>query len=446
MVYNSSMSEKLSHDTMANNQGETTNANSKNGWSELEELGKKGFKADSKEQASVPYISHESKRNKIFQAAKNVHAAYKNRIAEAYDAVERKQVDEARESIDLGNDRDAVTVMPPTEKRKFLRLIGDKLGIRPKKDQERRRAEASSVAWSEYLEDLEKESARKRAFQEQIEELNRSNEEIGRRDLERKMAEGHSIAEHDKQERFEGQRIQEMVEKELNEKLLKVDDLEIYSSVEGSGVTEKMVEYEGTNIPVYNLDGLPFSMLSTTIDYRADSKEGERGSQNYQPIIDNPSTWLINREEAKAINDFNNHDRTRLLSNNISASYYGSEHNMQAYVRGDLIYGFDHVDAGSVYSAKSGDSGTGAFIDETRTDLWSPDAISNLEKTRQGSYNEVVLNRYSENGVPKRPDYIVTRNRHISEAALRHASYFGIPIVNINDEAYKEQGPEQLDE
>ena len=75
------------------------------------------------------------------------------------------------------------------------------------------------------------------------------------------------------------------------------------------------------------------------------------------------------------------------------------------------------------------------------------DAIAGLEGAHgTPTYNEVLLRRYSENGVPKRPDYIICENGVISEESLRHAKYYGIPILNINTKAYSDKAKRRGEE
>jgi hypothetical protein len=122
----------------------------------------------------------------------------------------------------------------------------------------------------------------------------------------------------------------------------------------------------------------------------------------------------------------------------ISCSYYtSSERNIDNYIPGELVYGFENVGADSVIQAYNGDGMTGNMIGQRETRLSDAGALQRLTELTV-HYNEVVLRRYDENGNPKLPNYIVVRNGKISDVSIRHAKYFNIPIVNIDRSAYRE--------
>ena len=118
-------------------------------------------------------------------------------------------------------------------------------------------------------------------------------------------------------------------------------------------------------------------------------------------------------------------------------------------MRGELIYGFEQVSADSIISISNGDGGTSNMAGRSETNLSDPNILDQITGVNGTSiYNEVLLRRYSENGVPKSPDYIIT-NGTISETALKHAKFFNIPIINIDRAAYEKKmekrGEELLD-
>ena len=49
------------------------------------------------------------------------------------------------------------------------------------------------------------------------------------------------------------------------------------------------------------------------------------------------------------------------------------------------------------------------------------------------------MGRYDDNGQPYKPDFILTSNNNISDYAITHAFYYGIPIINIYNQAYINQ-------
>jgi hypothetical protein len=48
--------------------------------------------------------------------------------------------------------------------------------------------------------------------------------------------------------------------------------------------------------------------------------------------------------------------------------------------------------------------------------------------------------------MPKKPDYIIAENGNITKEALRHAKYFGIPIINVERKVYEEKAKKRGEE
>ena len=257
--------------------------------------------------------------------------------------------------------------------------------------------------------------------------------------LEHDMINARDAIDYEHRDRLQKQRTQEIIERKLNDKLLKNDQLDLEALDENSMVEKRSIDYEGTGITVYNLRGIPFSLLSTTIDYR---KGGyHQGSQTYREVMDHPEIWLEHRDRAMSTSNFGTNSPDA-RGDTISASYYNSESNIENHVHGELIYGFSHVDADSIISISNTDGSTGNTWGggDTKIEKGRVDAIERLEGPGgDGVYNEVCLRRYSENGFPKTPDYIIVEDNKISEAAKRHAKFFNIPILNIDNQAYHEK-------
>lgn len=257
--------------------------------------------------------------------------------------------------------------------------------------------------------------------------------------LEHDMADARDYIDYDHRKRFQKQRTQEIIELGLNNKLLKIDQLEIEVFAGNPGVSKDSISFDGTDITVYDLHGIPFSLLSTTIDYRKDSHH--QGSKTYLEVMKHPEIWTERRDQVETLSSFGTVNQNA-RGDTISASYYNSESNLDNHVHGELLYGFDHVDADSILYVANSDGSTGNNwgSDDTKLDERSFDAIEKLEGPGgDGVYNEVCLRRYSVNGFPKRPDYIITEDGKISEATKRHAKFFDIPIININNKAYQEK-------
>lgn len=257
--------------------------------------------------------------------------------------------------------------------------------------------------------------------------------------LEHTMADARDYFDYARRERARNQRVQESVEQELNSKLLTTEQLELEILDDNPDVTKDLIDFEETNITVYNLHGIPFSILSTTIDYRKGSHH--TGSQTYLEVMEHPEMWAERRDQAESSSSFGTTNQDA-RGDTVSASYYNSESNFDNHVSGELKYGFDHVDADSIISITNSDGSTANNIGrgDTRLNMGSLDIIKSLEGPGgDGVYNEVCMRRYSENGFPKKPNYIIVEDGKITDVVKRHAKFFGIPIINIDTNAYHEK-------
>ncbi|MBR6166075.1 hypothetical protein IKQ65_00385, partial [Candidatus Saccharibacteria bacterium] len=65
-----------------------------------------------------------------------------------------------------------------------------------------------------------------------------------------------------------------------------------------------------------------------------------------------------------------------------------------------------------------------------------------------GNYNEIAIDRYEEDSdKPLSPQFIfVPAERGINELVLRHAKYYGIPIVVVDEKAYIKKNIAESDE
>ncbi len=389
------------------------------------------------------------------------------KLNQKYAATERPLVDQVKADIEErpGRKRDydfERARVSPNFAQKMGRMALDLLRIKIPSIEEKRRREAISVA----LDELNAEEAAHgaeldTAVQRQMEESAPSWADVAAEEplvdakrkeaeeLEHDMSMARNYFETHKDTVLYRQRVQEIVERKLNNKLLSADTLEDEVLSENPGIRKRTIAHEGVEIPVYDLCGLPYSMLTTTIDYRSANQPGDIGTETYRTVMDNPAVWMERRDQAEATAGFGTR-KGDARGDTISASYHNSERNSSSYVPGQLIYGFSHVEADSIISISINDGGTSNMAGKAETQVSNINDIETLETaSKNNNYNEVLLRRYSENGIPKRPDYIVTINGQISEAALRHASYYNIPIVNIEPKAYNERmwkrGEEILD-
>lgn len=273
-------------------------------------------------------------------------------------------------------------------------------------------------------------------------------QERERKNLERDMANAREALDYRKKERFKGDRAQELVEREISQKLLKIDSLEEEVLAENPEINLSSVEFEGEDIPVYNLKGYPFSLLTHAIDYRHANNNNQNhiGVQTMNELLENPAIWTQTEDEAKLGAGYGTRNGDA-RGNVISTSYTNSESNIATRVGNfhdhtHTVYGFSKLEGDSIISIHQGDGGTSNMGGHQRTAIkeYDVDSIAHLEgaSTRSG-YNEILLRRYDETGKPRRPDYIVAENGKITEAAKRHAKFFNIPIINIERQAYNEK-------
>lgn len=240
------------------------------------------------------------------------------------------------------------------------------------------------------------------------------------------------------------ERAQELFERELNGRLTTVGQLIDAIKAGESGIRGHSISYDGAWIPVITLEGFPYAMLTHTVDYRGKDVEGnnESGRKTAQAVVDDPSIWAEDLNKVQAQSDYGVAFKKNTRGNVLSASYTNSEHNMQtSFLKTgrDLTYGFNGVNPDSVIRVVNSDGMTPNMIGEDPTQMHRTGYLRELEETPTHAYNEVTLRRYDPNGKPKLPDYIVAKDGQISEAALRHAKYFGIPIVDIKTDIYKKQ-------
>lgn len=252
--------------------------------------------------------------------------------------------------------------------------------------------------------------------------------------------------------RYEKQRIQEIIEQDLEKQLIKIEDLEEEALFEESGVKKRMEKYGDKPIEVYDLNGYPFAFLQSDICYKLsgndmdllragkDPETTHRGIESAARLYRDPSVWNKNEEDISGPTV----DVKSELSNAIKTSFRRSSDKSieQRYYRGadSICYGFESVSGGQLIGIHAQDGGTPAGYEKDALGLESVDAVERaIENTPAGKYNEFVIKRYNENGAARRPDYIIAENGLITNDMKRHADYWGIPIININMKYYPER-------
>lgn len=387
--------------------------------------------------------------------------AWLNIALDAYQEDERSRVDRLKHDIASDPDDEILDryqqerdFRKPSTLRKVGRVALDVMRIHPQSSEQRRDREAMSLAISEH--DAETKSQRqwrdwvqkKQAASERLrqEEEDRKEAEA----LERDMVEAMDVMRQRSHELTIGQRNQEIIEREINSRLLTVDKLEEEVLSGSHEVSKGVIDYDGAQIPIYHLKGIPFSMLSHAVDFRRYAwmnKKYITGGGTSKALFDDPSIW--SKHEEDALTDKSSGYNAR--GNLVSVSYINSENNINNADKGKLRYGFDKIPGGSFLAFNDRDGGTPNYIGENGTNNVARGLNYNkvLNKLNNISYadghNEALLKRYSDTGLPLLPSYIITESGEIADQALRHAKYFNIPIVDINREIYDKKYEDHIE-
>ena len=383
--------------------------------------------------------------------------AWLNIALDAYQEDERSRVDRLKHDIASDPDDEILDryqqerdFRKPSTLRKVGRVALDVMRIHPQSSEQRRDREAMSLAISEH--DAETKSQgqwrdwvqKKQVVSERLQQEEEDRKEAEA--LERDMVEAMDVMRQRSHELTTGQRNQEIIEREINSRLLTVDKLE-------EEVSKGVIDYDGAQIPIYYLKGIPFSMLSHAVDFRRPSwqNEGHIGVGTSKALFNDPSIWSKHEEDALTDKSYA-YDDYNTRGNLISVSYINSESNIDAAYKGELRYGFSKTPSGSFLYFRIGDGGTPNYKDSDEIDISIReidynDVLDGLNYPRPGwgGYNEVLLKRYSDTGLPLLPSYIITESGEIADQALRHAKYFNIPIVDINREIYDKKYEDHIE-
>lgn len=246
---------------------------------------------------------------------------------------------------------------------------------------------------------------------------------------------------YQRQSAIKGERAQEWAEKLYNKTLTTLEDLEMAVESGDEGVSKRVEQYGDKDIEIYDLDGLPFKTLQHVVDYK--SIEGREGYEMAQKAIANPALWA--RNEAK-IGD--NGKASGEESDTLSVSYVDADVNVEKGAvksRRGVTYGFSRLRPDSVIGIYAGDGATLGNVGKMRPgsdNIWlTPE---DLAKHSTSGYNEILLRRYDEVGEPMKPDFLIVHDGRITEDTKRHAAYFGVPIVNVEEKSYAEKQRKEL--
>lgn len=313
-----------------------------------------------------------------------------------------------------------------------------------------RKAEAAKAVFDEYMEhkaeqDAIAEDMRLQAEKEKTERERWRVEREAQIKKEQEDNEFIKVADAMKErhhERIVGTKIQELAERAFNAKLTSIEEIAAYAEAE-EGASAETLDYEGQEITVYHINRVPIKFLQTTINYKASNRGTafDIGFNSMESLVDNPSFW---DNDASVTTGFESKDSNERLANRISMSYVDEEYSSYGavdFIRGGelpISYAFTHIQPDSLITIQGRDAHSSQNMGEHQPldqDFSSIDP-DNFIINSNNEYNELVMRRYdpSTGKLLYRPDFIRTRNGQISEAMLRHAAYFNIPIVDINQD------------
>lgn len=302
--------------------------------------------------------------------------------------------------------------------------------------------------WEEHLERAQKEAYIDGLLESPLEEIQKSiaNDVSGIMESEAEskknkadyetdinFQQGIAMSRQRHEDAIRNERIREELEKDLNHRLIKVNNLENLAGIDGTGVSSSETDYNGSKIEVLNVDldnykGEPLNLLTHSVDFKQTKMHEVPGQGTSNTLRVLPNIWLERRDQTELNSNYD------ARSDVIFTSYSNPNNSNTKPVGGDIIYGFDHVDADSILKLYERDGKTPLELSyrlnapkENQLDFF--DQVEN--GASKGSYNEVAIRRYDETGKPKLPDYLLAYNGHISEDAKNHASTFNIPVINL---------------
>lgn len=381
-------------------------------------------------------------------------------ILEHYEKDRRQRIDSIKRDLNKGwgkigglsiREQKEINVEPRLW-RKIGRTALDAVNLHPPASERRRQQEALAVARAERK--AEREEA---VFQREMEDvarqigddvsemiLEKNWKERDRKQLEREMVDRMDVWRSDERARYESERKQEFLERDLNDKLVTVDELEEQVEIGSSEVSRRYMEFDGKEILVYDLKGLPFAMLSHSIEYKDNglNKDNISGVATSRILKENPGIWRQRDDEFDVVSL-----GSGARGNTISVSYINSEHNLNTRYgsnssRSPVCYGFEHVEGDSILANGVGDLASTNNFGKMRGAthrLFDWEVLESMPIDHSDFYNEVVLRRYGETGKPRLPDYIIAQNGTITVDMLKHAAAFDIPVVNIEEKFYNEK-------
>lgn len=383
-------------------------------------------------------------------------------IDDAYSRRERPKVDQSRAEYSYWGAENYPEITR-SRVRKIGRMVLDLpmfSALLPRlsmSSQRQRTQEAMRTAYDEEKAESEALEEQRRTAEEQHErerqerETRRQTEQAERERLalERDMAEAMDRYRYNRNVRYETNIIQELSERAFNEKLTKLEDVALAAEAGGSEVSQRKVDFDGKELTVYDLKGLPFTFLQHNICFKGTGGTGDAnrlGAATAKHLQDHPEFWAEKQQEESRYGG----NSSAAISNTISSSYI----NLDELTNGSLdmegeFYGFDHVLPDSILQIINNDGGTANTLNTAFLKKRHPYLPEHLERPNHelmpfSPYNEVQTRRYDGSGSPRLPDYMIAKDNRLSDVTLRHAAYFDIPIINIDTKVYKEKYADKL--
>ena len=361
---------------------------------------------------------------------------------------------------------------PPSATRRIGRMIGNKVGLRTRASLERERRERMPRALELYN---QRREASEKVFHDALENirlqpmvdsigkgLNDFADAVAQNEKDKqddnfinRMHDATQMTDYKKKQRRVDERVQESIEKDLNQRLTKISNLEEMATIGGLGITKSEIRYNSHPITVYNMQGAPLKMLTTSISYKdsavAHLGEGAIGGLMMQRLEVMPALWLDNEQRVREENlVMKGRGANVFRGNTLSASYTDVFKNPDKRLGTDrerailgkdepyIVYGWEQVEPGSVLNVGDFDLNTPQNVvkDWMKLSVGDLGIWERLENSTGGGYNEVVMWRYKDNGAAKPPDYLVIENGQISDAIKHHAATFGVPIINVERKYY----------
>ena len=168
------------------------------------------------------------------------------------------------------------------------------------------------------------------------------------------------IVDDERIDKFKENAAQELMERELNSELTKVDDLfnavrAHEKGIKGTRATLNFDNGEQGNVTLFLLEGYPLKILQSSISIYntndlANNDEYGQTHQTVDQLIEDPSFWMKKQNEVEGLG--------KSTSAVLSASYFDTNIGITDMTGYGCCYAFDHVRPRSVVQVHKGDNNT----------------------------------------------------------------------------------------